>query len=381
MFNINTKTLNKIKPIYLFVILYLIFTLFYFLIFSVWGHSLFKYKSIFVSAFSLICYICIIFNIFVYKVYTLKKFIIHLILTIIVFVVSHHMNNPYVCYLWFYLISIPPVNFTKISKTVIGITSIIVATIVLLVFMGYGESVAMLRPATPILRYYYGFVDPNIFGGALLQICMALVYIRWKNLKFIDNLFMLSTLCITYFFAHSRTSAILIFLLIVLANYGKKLQEEKAVSISNVTANSLIVLCPAITFIITYMYRNSYHIALWIDDLVSYRFRNLCYCLATIPVDFFGSELKISSDLMVLHNLYGILLVNYGIFIFILFLAACVMITRKAYKKQNIPILIIIILSLIQGISENFFVGPQFNFAFLIFSSLLNNNKLFEEES
>lgn len=373
------NTLNKIKPIYLFIILYAVFALFCFGNVSVWAFDLFKYQYIENFLFKIICYICIIFNIFVYKVYSVKKFIIHLLLTCGVLTVCHNIDNYHLCWLWFYLLAIPPVNFNKISKIALAVTTVMMSAIVILVGLGYGDNVMMLRPATMIQRYYYGFVNPNIFAASLLQICMALIYIRWKNIKSIDNLFMFSVLCLTFFFTNSRTTALLIILLIAAANIAQNMSNNNALKLTNISAEASLIFCPAISFIITQMYRNSSNFALWLDELVSYRFRNLCYCMATLPINFFGTEINIDKDLMVLHNLYGTLLMQYGIFTLGMFLAGFAFIIRKAYLKKDIPFLIIMIICLIQGISENYLITPYINYAFLAFSGLLNNTELFEK--
>lgn len=379
MFNIKTDFLQKIKPIYLFIILYFTFAIFSFLTLSVWAFEVQLPANLETNLFKIICYICIIFNIFVYKVYNIKKFIIHLILTGIVVFISHTTNYNYLSWMWFYLLSIPPVSFKTISKTVLAIVPFIMGLILILIGLDYGDCVVSLRPATTIQRYYYGFVSPNIFAACLLQICMALVYVRWNKIKATDNLFMFSVLCLTFFFTNSRTTSILLLLLMLLANLAQKIKNEPCLNILNISANSLLIFCPSISFIITELLAKGSHIALWIDDLMSYRFRNLCYCLATEPVNLWGTELKVHHDLMVLNNLYGIVLIRYGIFIFSLFIICLAAIIRKAYLKKDIPLIIILIISLIQGISGKYFIMPYINYAFLTFTCLLNNTKLFEK--
>lgn len=371
--------MQKIKPIYLFILLYFTFAIFSFLTLSVWAFEVHLPVNLETNLFKIICYICIIFNIFVYKVYNIKKFIIHLILTGIVLFISHNTNYNYLSWMWFYLLSIPPVSFKTISKTVLAIVPFIMGLILILIGLDYGDCVVSLRPATTIQRYYYGFVSPNIFAACLLQICMALVYVRWNKIKATDNLFMFSVLCLTFFFTNSRTTSILLLLLMLLANLAQKIKTEPCLNILNISANSLLIFCPSISFIITELLAKCSHIALWIDDLMSYRFRNLCYCLATESVNLWGTELKVHHDLMVLNNLYGIVLIRYGIFIFSLFIISLAAIIRKAYLKKDIPLIIILIISLIQGISGKYFIMPYINYVFLTFTCLLNNTKLFEK--
>ncbi len=87
----------------------------------------------------------------------------------------------------------------------------------------------------------------------------------------------------------------------------------------------------------------------------------------------FGNIIRVKNDMHMMSNLYGILLIKYGIFLFVIFIIGFYLLIKKVYTQKDTPLLIILILSLIQCIMEEYFLWGYANLGILAFSYLLNN--------
>lgn len=366
--------LKKINPLYFFIITYVVFAGYGIALKTVAGFSLLKYIEIYKAILITLCSISIFFNVFIYRVYTYKKFMTHLLITILVFHIAANVNKMTIYYLWLFLISITGVNFKQISKTVLTVTTIGVICSIVLAAQGYEPNLVFPRYLFPnFTRYSYGFLNPNIFSAFIFQICLALVYIRWKAFAAKDNIFLFSSFCLVFFFANSRTTSILILLLMLLVNYCRFWTKTNPLKKLNILANLTLLFCPIFSFVMSKLYCLSYPIAFIVDEILSYRFRNICFCMASYPINMFGNIIRIKHDMHILLNLYGILLIKYGLILFILFIAGFWLLIKKVYTKKDTPLLIILILALIQCITEEYFLWGYANLGILAFSYLLNN--------
>lgn len=98
-----------------------------------------------------------------------------------------------------------------------------------------------------------------------------------------------------------------------------------------------------------------------------------------LPLSLLGNRIHNymwGNDLYTLDNFYGGLLVYYGLIPFTLFLTAYFLIIKKASDAKNIPLLILLTLTLIQGGAEGALFSPHMNFTIFAFSYLLNNKEI-----
>lgn len=377
---LNIETLKNFNPLYFFLAIYLTSSILGITLSTCFAENFYQYMVPCKIFLKILFVICMFFNIFIYRIYTLKKFIIHSLITIIFIAVSLHLNKFDLLYLvWILILPITGVTFRQISKTALICTSIMLTLIVALTALGIGDYVVYNRFGNLMYfqRFSYGFLNPNTFSLYLFQICLALVYLRWKDFGTKDNLFLLSAFCLTTFCTNSRTTSILIIILTILSNaYRVKL---KTITLPRYLANSMLILCPTISFLMAKLYCHSIPFAMWVNELVSYRLRNLCYCMKMLPLSLLGNRVHNymwGNDLYILDNFYGRLLIYFGIIPFTLFLAAYFLIIKKASNTKNIPLLILLTLGLIQACSESALFSPHMNFTIFAFSYLLNNKEI-----
>ncbi len=361
---------------YLFTALYSAGAIFCIFLTSVYIMDIYQYMDTQRIILKILYAVGIAFNIFVFKTYNFKKYIIHFLITILILIAATQSNSYYkISYLWFFLLAIPPISLKQISKAVLTITTVSIISVILITAFGGGENISFIRPGTNFIRYSYGFLNPNLFAAYLFQICIALACLKWNTWNSKDNIFTFSVLCLTFFFTNSRTTSILILLLLLIINL-RPLLNRRLISL---TAQILLLILPFFSMITSKLYCMSNTYAYFLDEIFSYRFRNACYCLASYPISFFGNNIKITGDLLLIDNIYANLLIHYGICFSILIFTGCCLMIKKAYEKNNMVPVIILILSMLQGITESIPLIYYLNFSILTFSAMLNNSKLFEK--
>ncbi len=376
----STSTLKKIKPVHLFAAQFLVWAILGILGCTAGGHTFYKYLGAQNILIKIFCFTGILFNLFVYKTYNRRKIIIHSIISLIVLIVCVTIDNYRLSYLWFFLLSIGNISFKDITKVSLTVVAFMVTSIMTLTALGVLKNVTVYRSAYFMPRHGFGFFGPNIVSAYLFEICIATVYLRWKDFGIKDNLFLSCCCWFCVCCTNSKAAAILIFLLIIFTNFSKFIYKKDTSKIYYILANTTLALVPIISDIVTKMYCHSVPLAYALDEFFSCRFRNMCYSFAKFPVHLFGTKITITHDLLVIHNLNGYILLNYGIIIFVLFLIGYFLLIKKSYKAKNIPLLIILLLSIMQALTETRLLFPFINYTVLAFSALLNNSKLMDND-
>ena len=374
-----SDVLKKINPAYFFIILYIITTIPAIMYDTVWDKLYYKYSDILLITEYVLFSLFILFSIFIYKTYTLKKFLIHLLITLVILFVSINAHKHYIFNLWMFILCTSGISFKDIAKIALTITSVCVSTIFLLVVFKQGANLVIPRlEAVYLNRYSFGFVGPNIFAAYLVQICLALTYVRWKKFGILDNIFIFSVFCLVLFCANSRTMSIVLFAALVMINLSKYVLKNYADKFMYYISNSVMFLCPLFSFVTAKLFCNSVPFALMLNDLVSCRIRNICFCMHEFPLTWFGNWIQVRGDLYVLVNIYAVLLLKYGIVLSLMFFIAFFMILKKG--RKSIPLLIILTAGFLQGFGETYFLTSYANFGIFALSYLLNNKDLLNDE-
>lgn len=343
---------------------------------TTWYFTGLKFIPIHKLYFKFFVVLSMFFNIFVYRLYNLKKFIIHLIITLFILGVSYHVKDYSISYLWFILLCTANVSFKSISKTVLTVCSIMVPTIILLTLTHHLYNFVFVRDfgIFKLYRYSLGFTDPNVFAGMLLQICMAFTYIRWDKFKKFDYAFLFTIFVFVLLFTNSRTSAILILALMILIDLFKKISPNKL----KIVSYGAFAGSPILSLIMAKLYGAGVKIVILADEMISYRFRNLCYSLAKNPISLFGKRYNITNDMDIVGNMWGRIYLDYGIFFFMLVLYGFGMTIKKALEHKDRALLVLLIITILQAICEIYPLILKLNYTILAFSVLINNEKMFD---
>lgn len=371
----------KIKNTYLYQIL-----LVFFLIRQLfWGRILWtdSIQSNFlrIANFSLIAIFVLGFFIYFLEMYVSKDYfyycIVIPIIMVILFLSAIKISNFDILLTILLVLLAKDVDYYKIVNTYFITMCIICAFVIVSSYVGI--TVDWIVNFTYGTGHSMGFNHPNNLGVIILSIVASWLYL-YPNVKF-PLLFGVPTIAglIIWKIAAARTSAILLLAipwLIFLFKSTKKFNSQ------NILKWEFWIVILAFLLSIYLMYRIGLR-----GSMNNFESRfNMPYILYNqYGINLFGSKLplvgsrealqyKVQS--IILDNAYlRVLLIN-GILTTLIIIGLYAVLINNAYKSKKYILLIIIVLFIVEGFMEQFFLYAEFNFTILATFANLNSSGL-----
>lgn len=274
------------------------------------------------------------------------------------------------------IVGLKDVEIGKVFKCTFFIRVIMYISTISLTLLGLIENKKILHwreGVGYVYRYGLGYDHPNLLHSTLFILVALFLYLYYKNLNIVHYSFIFILNLIIYKFSLSRTGFYLIILSLILTIFMKKDKTNLKYKLTSLVIPS----CVLFTFVSGFFY-GKLEIFNKIDRLLSGRIYYTSYFLKNYSLSLFGNNLYVDNNLI--DNSYIILLANYGIIVFILYLA----IYRKVIKNFIInrldkELLVIIIFS-IYGITEGFLPNIFMNISLVFTSTILFKERLNEKE-
>lgn len=276
-------------------------------------------------------------------------------------------------------------NFKKIIKRDIIFKIALFIFIYLAYSTGNVNKVHFIREG--IIRIAYGFNHPNTLGYFLLSTYFEIVYLisQKMDLKKFLSIFLLSG--VVFYFtdkAGSRTSiqCLVIFLVLFVIKYFidklRKLRKKKSKK-TNIVLYMLFMFFTLISFYCTIMYKNNNDLMIRINDLLSDRLYLQSMFVSLYDINLLGNKIDYFSTL---DNSYMRVVLNYGIFGWVLFCYIFNLNFKYSNKKENSSYLtIILFVLLIYGVMEFYIIRPALNIFLVYFATkILDEEKENENE-
>lgn len=368
----------KIKNTYLYQIL-----LVFFLIRQLfWGRILWtdSIQSNFlrIANFSLIAIFVLGFFIYFLEMYVSKDYfyycIVIPIIMVILFLSAIKISNFDILLTILLVLLAKDVDYYKIVKTYFITMCIICAFVIVSSYVGI--TVDWIVNFTYGTGHSMGFNHPNNLGVIILSIVASWLYL-YPNVKF-PLLFGVPTIAglIIWKIAAARTSAILLLAIPWLIFLFKS---TKKFNFQNILKWEFWIVILAFLLSIYLMYRIGLR-----GSMNNFESRfNMPYILYNqYGINLFGSKLplvgsrealqyKVQS--IILDNAYlRVLLIN-GILTTLIIIDLYAVLINNAYKSKKYILLIIIVLFIVEGFMEQFFLYAEFNFTILATFANLNS--------
>lgn len=230
-------------------------------------------------------------------------------------------------------------------------------------------------------RSSWGFTHPNTLAATVLLICMAWFYVRFPRIALSDMAVWLPALIITNFVAQSRTSTLVLILLIALTYLFQRLRGRGLDRLIGVTALAvgLVLILASIYFMA--MYDSSVEWQIKLNNVLTGRLGFAHDYFEQYPPHLLGTsfaeapirleELGYSSRLVV-DNSYARLIILYGYIPALIWFVAFIMLCVKRILNQNIDYLFIcFFIMIVLGFAESATLSITSNFTLIVFSELL----------
>ncbi len=296
------------------------------------------------------------------KKYKYKELFIIIFLLILSFIYVIYSNNYLM--LKFVLIVIAAKNISANKLISYDAKLRVFLLIVMCILFATGISSDNISYFDGKIRHSMGFTNPNVFGYHILILCIELIYLNRSKLNiFKIILFSLLSFC-SYLYSGSRTAMLLYVVLLALFlmyKHKKNIYEKKMVK-------KIIIYSPIITSILIYvmfsLYKKNYPIGIEFDKLLSGRLFNIDFFSSRFPVNFFGSDIAIAHKSCDTANVY--MLYAFGLSGFLLYNLGIKKLFDKLYALKQYPLIIIMFVFVIYGISEKLWLFADCNLLLVI---------------
>lgn len=280
-------------------------------------------------------------------------------------------------YLLILIIGARGISFKKLIKVYAAVTAVLLIITIAAALSGYIENLTYYQEGRRT-RYAFGINYPTDFSAILFYLILAWFYIRGRKLKYIE-LGIAGLLGIfVYWFCDARMNTICIIgasLVFAVHKFFSKKAEKKQKEYRICKPISMLlilsgILCSLIMTGLTMLYSPNNPIIAFIDNALSSRLRlghkgidiyGFTLWGQNIPMIGLGSTTKDVDFYFFLDSSYIYNLLQFGLLIAVLLLAAWTMISGKAYIKKEWELLLILAIIAVQCMVEHHMVSVAFN--------------------
>lgn len=278
----------------------------------------------------------------------------------------------------FLILGAKNVPFEKLVRIYCAIAGGLLVITMISSQLGLVENLVYIRDG--ISRYSFGINYPTDFTAHIFFIVMGYCYIRKEKLSFFELTAILGLSAFSYIFCDARTNAICLFLTFVVFSYLKiiNLISDKKGSkyIMNPICSRILAfsmpLCAIFIIGSTFFYhfQKSNNIISTINNLVSGRLLLGSIGLEKYGIHLFGNVFQMfglggsttpPDVYFFLDSSYVLILIRYGILVFIAVMVIFVLSSMRALKQKDTVLLWILTLIAIQCMIEHHLLEIAYN--------------------
>ena len=295
-------------------------------------------------------------------------------------------------------------DLRRAAKEILIITVAAVAAIMLLADFGLIESIT--EDASGGRSYLWsggdtiplwGFTHHNYLGCRTLTFYLCYVILRYDRFALIDLAPAWACFCFCYYLIKSRTAAILIVVATVLVLIYRllpwlkvKIGAEKTGTLAQLGTGFIMLFSVFFSLLVCVGYTSRSDLFEFLDDLLSTRVSRAHNMLGDYGYSLFGQQVELlgtqaASEAgvasVILDNSYMHLFIRCGVLVGVLVLTAYFIAARKAIRRENYSVAVVISTYFVCGISECWLFTITYNPLLILLSPALygENGKSGEE--
>lgn len=243
------------------------------------------------------------------------------------------------------------------------------------------------RDGIDIVRHTFLFGHANTFSAYFCWTYMMYLYLKYERIGIIDYMGMILASIFIYVFPNSRTSSIIIIIMMFLIMLTKFMQ-KKELKITPKLLRQGIMICSIFSVILLIFYGKSDFVST-IDKFFSARIKLARACYEYYGISMFGEYIPIGQELqymedfglngLTLDSAYYSLMFNYGIGSFLVVIVLLI----KTSNKNKIKMKEVVFLDLFAmfALMETISFNPLFGFPLLFINKIFENEENLDEKS
>ena len=332
----------------------------------------------------------IIFCLLLFKIasdrYSPKRLLIYTALGFMVLLSYYLCGGEDVVWLLLFSMSTRNVNFDKIVKTMTISYICLLIMVVMLALIGLipnNTTVGTnILTGTVTVRRLLGFKHVNFLGGFVFTTFVGYLYLRYEHFSIIDWIFSISTAMFLLFYVCSRTSAVLVFLAMLLTMIYKWFTNNTiSAKILRICTYAGMAVCVIASVLLCVNYDKLGTIGYIIDEILTHRVKWGFSFYNNYGFSLFGQEITLISSTQaiasggssaILDNAYMHLLIRYGIVLSAILMLIYYKLVGYAFKLKKHKIALIVLIYFVCGITEKWLLMLPYNYVLTAFIPLLD---------
>lgn len=221
----------------------------------------------------------------------------------------------------------------------------------------------------------FGFCHRNVLGANIAILCLVWFCLRFRKMKIWDLLVWSAIGIGSYFLAYSRSSLLIIFMIIIGAYLFRWLELHiMKIPHLNRLVCAIFLLLALVSLICTLFYEADSPIWSLIDSIFTKRVRFANQCFEQSGFSLFGQELPLVSsiqaqmtdaDKLILDNAYMRALLLHGIIPGVLYFLAYMFSLDRACRRKDSALLFGLLIFAVYGLSERYMLDVTYNLPLL----------------
>lgn len=312
-----------------------------------------------------------------FKIVSIKhniKFFIRFIASLTIGILSYKYNNSLnIIYFFIILFASQNIDVTRFINT---LYNALIFSVSLVVSFSLLDLIPMFSSNSDILTL--GFLGKNGLSIYIMSILVFNLYLNYQRMSIFRVILILLFANITYLWLHSRTSGISGLFIIVMLIISRHASNKRN---KFIIGSAFIICLIAASFLFYRTIRFGESNFDWvINDLLTGRLLQANYYYKNYGFTAFGSHIKEFSQEMhyFLDFGYMSLIIQNGVFFFLINIFICVLATMKLIHEDNYKTSLLLLYVLYMLIGENVFNNPFFYPIYPVFSYYLLGGRLVE---
>lgn len=245
------------------------------------------------------------------------------------------------------------------------------------IFIGIIPNIVLYRDVG-IPRYTLGFSSPNSFGGIVFSICLESIYLNYEKIGFFSYVKLFLVIIMLDIICASRSVEIcLVILMILIPIYKNKIRLKKFIPY-------IMISYTIISFFLVYLYGEGNSIAIKLDILFSTRLKCAYNFLNLYNINLFGNFFEEVEGWIgyvnTLDNGYIYLMLNQGIFIYIIIAYYNILLMKNTIKNKNNILIVVLIVLYTYGLMERGVFFIVYNIFLLYIKDIIYKREMGKEE-
>ncbi len=329
-------------------------------------------------------------KIFLMRCYSRGELVILGLLIVLCFTARWKSDTYWIAFLPFVAGGAKKVPFERILKIFLITVGGMLLVTAIAAQSGFITNLVYLQPepdGSIRVRSSFGTTYPTTFSEFIFFLSAAFFYLRRRKLKFYDPLLLAAVSAFLLYFCDARTDVLCVGLLAAAAVWSmiRKMLPDKVKETFWKLSSLLTVTMPLLAgavIIGAWRYYPDSRILSKVDALLNTRLSLGKKGFRKYGVSFFGTYVKYKTsggkletvkNYFNLDSSYLLILINFGILLFVLLLALFTWSSWRSWREKEFVLLAILTVIALECFMENRLIQAQFNIFLLIFFAHMTN--------